>query len=73
MFRKNSIPDLAYQMLKKEGKPIHYKILTNKIMKKKKFTGKTPWDTVNASLCTHSEFKRIGGQRSGIYGLAEWK
>ena len=73
MFRKDSIPDLAYQVLKKEGKPLHYQALTKKIMKKKKTTGKTPWNTVNSILCTHSSFKRIGGERSGIYGLAEWK
>lgn len=71
MNQEKSILIYAYEILKKEGKPLHYKTLTELIMKKKELKGKTPWNTVNAVICTNSKFKRIGKDRSGIYALSE--
>ena len=73
MNQEKSILTHAYEILKKEGKPLHYKTLTDLIMKKKELKSKTPWNTVNAAICTNSKFKRIGKGRSGTYALREWK
>ena len=73
MGKNQTITDIAYEILKEKGESFHYKDLTKLIMKKKEVKGKTPWKTVNASLCMNSKFKRIGKSRSGIYVLKEWK
>lgn len=73
MAKQKLIKELAYEILKKDEKPLHYKEITRKIMKKRTLTGKRPWLTVNARLCTNPKFKRIGKGRTGIYGLTEWK
>ena len=73
MDTKQSIADVAYEILRKKGEPLYYKDLTKLIQKKKEIKGKTPWNTVNASLCTNPKFKRVGKSRSGIYALKEWK
>lgn len=73
MEKNQSITKFAYEILKKKGSPMHYKELTKLIMKKKEIKGKTPWNTVNSSLCTNPKFKRMGKWRGGIYGLADWK
>jgi len=48
----NSFKDIAYQILKKEGKPLHYREITALAIKKGliKTEGKTPWATMNAQL-----------------------
>ena len=72
MKTNESIPEIAYEILKKSKKPIHYKDLTKKIMENKELKGNTPWKTVNACLSTNPKFKRIGEGRSGTYTLSEW-
>ncbi len=71
---KTSLSDYAYDMLKKEGSPIHYKKLTDKICKTADIKSKTPWLSVNKALTTDDRFRRFGqSKRTGLYGLAEWK
>ena len=63
MYKEKSIEFHAYDILKKNGKPLHYLELTKLIMKRKEVNGNTPWKTVNAAICTNSEFKRIRNNR----------
>lgn len=72
MNKEKSIEFHAYDILKKNGKPLHYLELTKLIIKQKEIKGETPWKTVNAVICNNSKFKRIGKNRSGIYALSEW-
>lgn len=48
----NSFKDIAYQILKEAGKPLHYREITDMAIKKGllKSDGKTPWATMNAQL-----------------------
>lgn len=48
----NSFKDIAYQILKEAGKPLHYREITDIAIKKGllKSVGKTPWATMNAQL-----------------------
>ena len=66
--------NLAYSILKKQGKPMHYIDITNEVMKKKNSKGKTPFKTVGVEINKDNRFIRVG---SGIYGLKEdlekWK
>ena len=73
MKSNHSIRLMAYEILRKKGKPLHYKEITELIMQKKELKGNTPWKTVNAQLCLSPKFKRIGVGRTGMYGLKEWK
>lgn len=70
MKKECSIAEIAYEILKKRREPLHYKEITNLIMKKKELKGKTPWNTVNACLCTNPKFKRVD---KGIYALSDEK
>jgi DNA-directed RNA polymerase delta subunit len=70
MKKENTIAEIAYEILKKRGEPLHYKEITNLIMKSKEVKGKTPWNTVNASLCTNPKFKRVD---KGTYALSDKK
>lgn len=47
-----SFKDIACQILKEAGKPMHYREITNVALKRKLLTtdGKTPWATMNAQL-----------------------
>ena len=63
MGKEQTIKELAFEILKKKESPLHYKEITALIRKKKNLTGRTPWKTVNARLCTSSKFKKIGKGR----------
>ncbi len=47
-----SFKDIAYQVLKEAGKPLHYREITDTAIKKGLLSteGKTPWATMNAQL-----------------------
>lgn len=74
--------DAAYQLLKESGEPRHYRWLTEEALKRGlvKTKGKTPADTMHASLSTEirqgfegkksSRFVKTG---RGMFGLAEWQ
>jgi hypothetical protein len=72
MERPRIIRELAYEILKKNKKPIYYKELTKIIMRTREIKGKTPWNTVNSILHRSPIFKRMGKEKSGIFGLSEW-
>lgn len=56
----NSFKDIAYQILKAAGKPLHSKEITKIAIEngKLKTDGKTPWATMNASLITDVNSKK---------------
>ena len=60
--------DLAYEILKKARKPMHYREITKEILKEKTFWGKTPEYTVLSDLITDRK-KRFIRVRRGIYAL----
>jgi restriction system protein len=70
--------DASERILKEAGQPLHYKVITARIIKNKLWQseGKTPEQTVNARLAVdikkkgnNSRFIRIG---PGIFGLRSW-
>jgi len=63
--------DLAFELLKKEGKPLHYKELTRRILKMKKSFGRTPEMTLISVMSKDPRFVRVG---PGLYSLRhiEW-
>ena len=67
--KKNSWTYLAYQILKENGKPMHYKEITKKALISKKTKGKTPSYSLQAAMWRNLEFIRLG---EGYYGLREW-
>jgi len=71
----NSFKDIAYQILKEAGKPLHYREITDVAIKKGllRSEGKTPWATMNAQLAMDiknkgeaSKFHRAG---PGMYAI----
>lgn len=64
-----STRDLAYEILRKARKPMHYREITGEILKKKKFRGLTPEYTVLSCLLTDRK-KRFIRVRKGIYALS---
>ncbi len=63
------IVDLAVEILQEKRRPLHYKELTDLIMKKKKIAGRTPQNTIRAAIAYDTRFKRVG---EGVYALAVW-
>lgn len=69
--------DAAAEVLRDVGKPLHIKSITDRMIEQGlwKTTGKTPWSTVGARICSdlakedgQSRFRRV---TSGVYGLNE--
>jgi DNA-directed RNA polymerase delta subunit len=69
MATSGTFAELAYAILKKKGKSIHYKDITKEILILKSVTGKTPAQSLRAIIAKDKRFKRVG---KGTYGLAEW-
>jgi len=67
--------DLAYQILQEEGKPLHYREITDIAVKKGllRTEGQTPWATMNAQLSmdiiSKGESSRFIRTDPGFYGL----
>lgn len=70
-----SFKDIAYQILKEESKPLHYREITDLAIKKGllKTTGKTPWATMNAQLTMDIKSKGEASQfhraEPGMYAV----
>jgi hypothetical protein len=69
MEKTRPVVEIALEIFKKEGKPIHYIDLTNMILEKCTLSGKTPHMTVRSRIGTDGRFKRIA---EGVYALSEW-
>ena len=68
--RKKTIASVAAQLLKKVERPLHYRELTQRVLRLMPLSGATPWETLRSRIGTSPTFKRVG---AGVYGLAEWK
>lgn len=70
-----SFKDIAYQILKDAGKPLHYKEITERAIKTGllKSEGKTPWATMNAQLAVDiknkGEESRFHRAEPGMYAV----
>ncbi len=73
MKKSQSISEMAYNILKERGGPLHYEEITKQIMKKRKIEGKIPRNIVSSCLIRSSKFKKVTRARDGMYGLAEWE
>jgi len=67
--KPDSFTALAYQILKKTGKPMYYLDITREILKIKKTKGKTPSETLRVMMTNDDRFVRVD---RGIYGLKDW-
>jgi hypothetical protein len=70
MKNKKSVRDVAIEIFRIEGKPIHYKELTKNLLNKCNLTGKTPHESVRSLIGTDDRFKRVA---EGVYALSEWE
>jgi hypothetical protein len=68
--KRESIAKIAYEILKEEEKPLHYKELTELLLKRLPLEGKTPYESVRTQIGYNQNFKRIA---EGVYALAEWE
>lgn len=73
MKQHETINNLAFEVLEKAGRPLHYQEIADLIMKVRRLKGKTPRNTVNAVLHKDPRFKKDSKSRNGIYGLSEWQ
>ncbi len=55
-----SFADCAYRILRQRGKPMHYRELTNEVLRFVKSGGKTPAATLNSAMGSDRRFIRIG-------------
>ncbi len=68
--KNKSVADLAYEILSKYKKPLHYRKITEELLKIKPLKVKEPCYTVNASMSGDKRFMRA---KRGIWGLVKWK
>ncbi len=63
--------EVCYRILKERGKPMHYKKITEEVLKECKSVGKTPQNTMYARMLTDKKrFKLLG---KGKFALLEWE
>jgi len=67
---KKSIADLAYDILEQNHRPMHYRKITEEVMKVKELKAENPHHDVNASMGVDQRFIRY---QRGIWGLVKWK
>ncbi len=67
---KKSIADLAYDILEENHRPMHYRRITEELLKIKDLKAESPHHDVNASIGTDKRFVRY---HRGIWGLVKWK
>ncbi len=67
---KKSIADLAYEILEENHRPMHYRKITEELMKVKEIKAENPHHDVNASMGVDQRFIRY---QRGIWGLVKWK
>jgi len=68
--KHKSVADIAYEILSKHEKPLHYRKITEELIKVKPLKVKEPYYTVNASMSGDKRFIRT---KRGIWGLVKWK
>lgn len=68
--RHKSVADVAYEILIKHKKPLHYRKITEELIGIKPLKVKEPCYAVNASMSGDKRFMRI---KRGIWGLVRWK
>jgi len=67
---KKSIADLAYDILEENHRPMHYRRITEELLKVKDLKAENPHHDVNASIGVDKRFIR---HNRGIWGLVKWK
>jgi len=67
---KKSIADLAYDILEENHRPMHYRQITEEVIKVKDIKAENPHHDVNASMGVDQRFIRY---QRGIWGLVKWK
>jgi len=67
---KKTIADLAYDILEKNHRPMHYRKITDELEKIKEIKAEKPHHDVNASMGVDQRFIRY---QRGIWGLVKWK
>ncbi|MCK4309739.1 MAG: winged helix-turn-helix domain-containing protein, partial [Candidatus Atribacteria bacterium] len=68
--RHKSVADVAYEILIKHKKPLHYRKIAEELIKIKPLKVKEPYYAVNASMSGDKRFMRT---KRGIWGLVRWK
>jgi len=68
--RHKSVADVAYEILIKHKKSLHYRKITEELIKIKPLKVKEPYYAVNASMSGDKRFMRT---KRGIWGLVRWK
>ncbi|GEM_PF-1540831 len=63
--------EVAYQILKENGKPMHYKEITAEVVKRSKSVGTTPQNSIFSRMITDTQ-KRFVKTAKGTFGLTEW-
>lgn len=67
---RRSIADLAYRVLEENHRPMHYRKITEEIMKIKEIKAENPHHEVNALIGVDKRFTKY---HRGIWGLTKWK
>ncbi|MEA1939588.1 MAG: winged helix-turn-helix domain-containing protein [Candidatus Caldatribacteriota bacterium] len=68
--KHRSVADIAYEVLARHKKPLHYRKITEELIKIKPLKVKEPYYAVNASMSGDKRFVRT---KRGIWGLLKWK
>jgi len=67
---KKSISDLAYDILEKNHRPMHYRKITEEILQIKDIKAENPHHDVNALIGADQRFTKY---QRGVWGLVKWK
>ena len=67
---RKSIADLAYDILEENRRPLHYRKITEEIIKIRDIKAEKPHHDVNALMGVDHRFVR---HQRGIWGLLKWK
>jgi len=67
---KKSIADLAYDILEQNHRPMHYRRITEELVKIKALKAENPHNDVNASIGADNRFIK---HNRGIWGLLKWR
>jgi len=68
--KHKSVADVAYEILIKHKKPLHYRQITKDLIKIRPLKVKEPYYAVNASMSGDKRFMRI---KRGVWGLVKWQ
>lgn len=68
--KHKSVADVAYEILTKHKKPLHFREITKELIKIRPLNVKEPYYAVNASMSGDKRFMRA---KRGVWGLVKWK